>query len=88
MPDVAFVNGRFLPWKDATVSIDDRGFQFGDGVYEVVRTYQGQPFELEAHLDRVEERAERLVGPERLSVLYNQENRGFAAAVNRATGRE
>lgn len=53
MPDIAFVNGRFLPWKDATVSIDDRGFQFGDGVYEVVRTYRGVPFELAAHLDRL-----------------------------------
>jgi D-alanine transaminase len=53
MPDIAFVNGRFLPWKDATVSIDDRGFQFGDGVYEVVRTYRGAPFELAAHLDRL-----------------------------------
>lgn len=60
MPDVAFVNGRFLPWKDATVSIDDRGFQFGDGVYEVVRTYQGQPFELEAHLDRLNRSAQEL----------------------------
>ncbi len=54
MPDLAFVNGRFLSWNDATVSIDDRGFQFGDGVYEVVRTYRGVPFELDAHLDRLD----------------------------------
>lgn len=53
MPDVAFINGRFLPWHEATVSIDDRGFQFGDGVYEVIRTYKGQPFQLEAHLERL-----------------------------------
>ena len=60
MPDVAFINGRFLPWQDATVSIDDRGFQFGDGVYEVVRTYGGVPFELEAHLDRLDRSAKEL----------------------------
>jgi len=54
MPDIAFVNGRFLPWSEATVSIDDRGFQFGDGVYEVIRTYRSTPFELEAHLARLD----------------------------------
>ena len=60
MPDVAFINGRFLPWKDATVSIDDRGFQFGDGIYEVVRTYRGVPFELDAHLNRLNRSAQEL----------------------------
>ncbi len=60
MPDIAFVNGRFLPWKDATVSIDDRGFQFGDGVYEVIRTYRGSPFELAGHLARLERSAREL----------------------------
>ena len=54
MPDIAFINGRFLPWQEATVSIDDRGFQFGDAVYEVIRTYRGVPFELSAHLTRLE----------------------------------
>jgi D-alanine transaminase len=53
MPDIAFVNGRFVPWHEATVPIDDRGFQFGDGVYEVIRTYQGKPFETDAHLQRL-----------------------------------
>jgi D-alanine transaminase len=53
VPDVAFINGRFVPWHEATVSIDDCGFQFGDGVYEVIRTYNGQPFQLEAHLERL-----------------------------------
>lgn len=60
MPDIAFVNGRFLPWKDAVVSIDDRGFQFGDGVYEVIRTYRGAPFEVAAHLARLERSAKEL----------------------------
>lgn len=43
MPDVAFVNGAFVSPADAKVSIDDRGFQFGDGIYEVIRTYGGGP---------------------------------------------
>lgn len=60
MPDIAFINGRFLPWQDATVSIDDRGFQFGDAVYEVIRTYRGSPFEMNAHLDRLDRSATQL----------------------------
>lgn len=60
MPDIAFINGRFLPWRDATVSIDDRGFQFGDAVYEVIRTYRGVPFKLAAHLDRLDRSATEL----------------------------
>jgi D-alanine transaminase len=54
MPDVAFLNGAFLPLSEARVSVEDRGFLFGDGVYEVVRTYGGAPFLLPAHLDRLE----------------------------------
>ena len=60
VPDIAFVNGRFLPLADATVSIEDRGFQFGDGIYEVIRTYGGRPFELEAHLARLDRSAQAL----------------------------
>ena len=60
VPDIAFINGRFLPWHEATVPIEDRGFQFGDGVYEVIRTYGGRPFELEAHLNRLDRSAREL----------------------------
>lgn len=64
MPAIAFLNGRFLPWQEATVSIEDRGFQFGDGVYEVIRTYHGRPFELEAHLNRLDRSARELSLPQ------------------------
>ena len=64
MPDVAFVNGRFMSLAEATVSVEDRGFQFGDGVYEVIRTYQGRPFELEGHLARLERSAQALNIPQ------------------------
>ncbi|MDC8448202.1 MAG: D-amino-acid transaminase [Nitrospira sp.] len=60
MPDIAFINGRFLPWEEANISIDDRGFQFGDAVYEVIRTYRGSPFELIAHLVRLDRSAREL----------------------------
>ena len=36
MSRIAYVNGRYLPHKNASVHIEDRGYQFGDGVYEVV----------------------------------------------------
>lgn len=64
MPDVALVNGRFVPLADAMVSIEDRGFQFGDGVYEVIRTYRGRPFELDAHLTRLDRSARALDLPQ------------------------
>lgn len=60
MPDIAWVNGRFVPLAEAVVSIEDRGFQFGDGIYEVIRTYRGRPFELDAHLARLERSAAAL----------------------------
>lgn len=60
MPETAFINGRFLPLAEASVSIEDRGFQFGDGVYEVIRTYGGRPFKLDAHIGRLNRSAEAI----------------------------
>lgn len=57
MPNIAYVNGQFFPLEQATISIEDRGFQFGDGVYEVVRTYGGVPFRLYDHFARLESSA-------------------------------
>lgn len=57
MPDIGFLNGDFMPVGEVKISIEDRGFQFGDGVYEVVRTYGGLPFQLGAHLARLERSA-------------------------------
>lgn len=53
MPEIAYVNGEFLPLERATVRVQDRGFQFADGVYEAVRTYDGKPFALDAHFTRL-----------------------------------
>lgn len=48
-----FLNDRWVTPEEAVVSIEDRGFQLGDGVYEVVRVYDGEPFALQPHLDRL-----------------------------------
>jgi D-alanine transaminase len=54
MPRFAYVNGRFLPHADATVHIEDRGFQFADAVYEVVTVLDGALVDEDAHLARLE----------------------------------
>ena len=51
---MVFLNGQFLPLEDAKVPVLDRGFIFGDGVYEVVPVYSKVPFRLEEHLARLE----------------------------------
>ncbi len=51
---IAYVNGHFLPLEKATVHIEDRGFQFADGVYEVVACIGGHFLDLDLHLDRLE----------------------------------
>ena len=53
MPDMAYINGRFMPLSQAKISVEDRGYQFGDGVYELIRTYSGKLFQVEAHLERL-----------------------------------
>jgi len=48
-----YLNGEFLPVGQARVSVLDRGFIFGDGVYEVVPCYRGKPFRMAEHLARL-----------------------------------
>ena len=54
MSRIAYVNGRYLPHGEAMVHIEDRGYQFSDGVYEVVGVKDGRLFDEEQHLDRLE----------------------------------
>lgn len=54
------VEGKLLPPEQAMVPVLDRGFLYGDSVYEVVRTYGGRPFEMERHLVRMERTAQRI----------------------------
>jgi D-alanine transaminase len=57
---IAYFNGRYLPQDQISVSPDDRGFLFADGIYDVVRAYEGRLFETRAHLDRLAYGAEAL----------------------------
>src|SRR5690349_3898043 len=50
---IVYFNGAYGPKDVVRVSPDDRGFLFGDGVYEVARTYGGKLFALDRHLDRL-----------------------------------
>ncbi len=54
MSRIAYVNGRYLPHDQAEVHIDDRGYQFGDGIYEVVSVINGKLADQEWHLDRMD----------------------------------
>ena len=51
---MVFLNGKFLPIEQATVPVLDRGFIFGDGVYELVPVYSRVPFRIDEHLRRLE----------------------------------
>lgn len=54
MPEpLVFLNGEFVPYESARVPVEDRGLQFADGVYEVVRYYDGRPFRMPQHLARL-----------------------------------
>jgi D-alanine transaminase len=63
MPELAYLNGELLPIEKACVSIEDRGYQFGDAVYEFIASYEGKLFCLDDHLDRLERSMQGLSMP-------------------------
>ncbi len=54
MAQIVYLNGTFLPESEASVPVLDRGFIFGDGVYEVIPVFAGRTFRLAGHLQRLE----------------------------------
>ena len=60
MPNIACVNGKWSALASAVISVEDRGFQFGDGVYEVIRTYNGRIYHLDEHIKRLHESARQI----------------------------
>ena len=54
MGDMVFLNGEILPIEQAKIPVLDRGFIFGDGIYELVPVYSRVPFRLDEHLNRLE----------------------------------
>jgi D-alanine transaminase len=51
--EIAYFNGKYLPKDDVKISPDDRGFLFAEGIYEVIRWYEGFFYEMEGHLIRM-----------------------------------
>ncbi len=54
MPRIAYVNGRYVPHRQGAVHIEDRGYQFADGVYEVCEVARGYLMDMTRHLDRLD----------------------------------
>jgi D-alanine transaminase len=69
MMEIAYYDGQFVNINEKIVAIQDRGHQFGDGIYEVVRIYNGKPFLLDEHLDRLEQSASSI----HLALEYTRE---------------
>lgn len=49
---IGYLNGKFIHSSDPVLPIEERGHQFGDGVYEFIRVYNGRPFMMSQHMDR------------------------------------
>lgn len=58
--ELGYVNGRFVGLEELVIPIEERGHQFGDGVYEVIQCYKGKPFMLNEHLERLIRSAEAI----------------------------
>jgi branched-chain amino acid aminotransferase len=92
MQPIVYLNGEFVALADAKVSILDRGFCYGDALFETMRIYSGKIFRLDQHLDRLELGAQRISlklpeSRERIQdILYETFNRNQGAdAVTRLT---
>jgi D-alanine transaminase len=77
MSRIAYVNGRYLPMHDAMVHIEDRGYQFGDGVYEVCEVRGGRLIDARRHLARLERSLDALrirapMSPNALGVVLRE----------------
>jgi len=86
MPNIAVINGKFMPLAKAKVSVEDRGFLFGDGIYELIRCHDGQLFRLDEHLQRMERSAQAI----RLDLRHSREDwkRLISKAAERSKIRE
>ncbi|WP_226673614.1 D-amino-acid transaminase [Rossellomorea aquimaris] len=67
--NTVFVNGELIDRDKAKIDIEDRGYQFGDGIYEVIRVYNGKTFTMKEHMERLYQSAEKM----KLSIPYKEE---------------
>ena len=97
---IVFLNGQFVPEEQAVVSVFDRGFQYGDGLFETMRVLNGSPFRWEQHWERLargaaflniplpfESRELRAMG-ERLITTNRMPDSLLRLAVSRGVGRQ
>jgi len=63
MPELAYLNGKIMPIEKAFVPIEDRGYQFGDAVYEYIAAHSGKLFRMDDHLERLEQSMRALSFP-------------------------
>ncbi|MCA8932371.1 MAG: D-amino-acid transaminase [Rhodospirillaceae bacterium] len=85
MPRVAYVNGRYQPFAEAAVHVEDRGFQFADGVYEVVAVDDGVLMDEQGHLERLGRSLRELQIPWPMSVRALRQVMREVARRNRIT---
>src|SRR5947207_942480 len=88
---MANVNGEITPLEAARISILDRGFLYGDSVYEVFRTYDGVPLFCHEHFDRMENSARLIhmkIAQSRDQMLDEMRRTAAAAKIGRASCRE
>ncbi len=76
MEPMAWINGDITHLAEATISLEDRGYLLGDGVYEVIRVYNGFTFYFQAHLERLHKSAEAI----RIVLPFRDEDIKKAAA--------
>ena len=89
---IVYLNGQFLPIEEAKVPVLDRGFIYGDGVYELIPVYRRRPFRLPQHLTRLQHSLDgiRLANPhsetewtEIVSEVIARQRSPLAGLVNR-----
>ncbi|HXR47351.1 MAG TPA: aminotransferase class IV [Candidatus Limnocylindrales bacterium] len=87
-----FLNGRFVPETQAVIPVNDRGFMYGDGLFETVRVVNGRPFRLAQHLERMTRGADFLkiklpIAPKELQEFAEQliEQNQLSEAILRVT---
>ncbi|WP_432358016.1 D-amino-acid transaminase [Sporosarcina sp. UB5] len=66
---IYFIDGQFTKKDSLNISIDDRGYYFGDGVYEVVKVYDGELFTAEEHIERLFQSASKI----KLAIPYSEQ---------------
>ncbi|MBL6457793.1 D-amino-acid transaminase [Belnapia sp. T6] len=85
MSRIAYVNGRYIEQRQAGVNIEDRGYQFGDGIYEVVHLHGGRFIDEERHLARLERSLREIRLPMPMSRLALRHVLAEVARRNRVT---